>query len=123
MPNYSLIFARTLDHAVASAFQDWRWYGVNELRNQFRRPDTGEQARFVPDVASALNDLRWNTVVYLGRDWHLRNDAGKVVDLIEAKFFKLGDPELPPPRRVKKDDGPSYMDKVRQYNDAFRKGR
>lgn len=97
VPNYSLLFARTLDHAVSSA-AGWKWDGSNELRNEFRRPDTGERARFVPDVPSALNDLRWNTRVYLGGDWEKRRDAERLVDLIESGFFKLVDPELPPPR-------------------------
>lgn len=119
MPNYSLIFARTLDHAHQSAVADWGWQAVDELRNEFRRPDTNERVRWIPDTASALNDLRWLTRVYLGSDWHLRKDAVKVVDLIEAGFFKRIDAELPAPRGRAK-DGPSFTDKTRQLADFIR---
>lgn len=122
MPNYSLIFARTLQHATDSALLDWDWQGVDELRNQFRRPDNGEHARWVPDVPSALNDLRWLTRVYLGRDWEKRTDAAKVVDLIETGFFKLVEPDLPEPRDRRRRAGePSYADKARalaEFNKA-----
>lgn len=119
MPNYSLIFARTLDHAHTSAVTDWGWQVVDELRNEFRCSGTGERVRWVPDVPSALNDLRWLTRVYLGSDWHLRRDAVKVVDLIEAGFFKLVDSELPASRKRAK-DGPSFADKTRQLADFIK---
>lgn len=122
MPNYSLIFARTLQHATDSALLDWQWQGVDELRNQFRRPDNGEHVRWVPDVPPALNDLRWLTRVYLGRDWEKRTDATKVVDLIEVGFFKLVEPDLPEPRDRRRRAGESsYADKARalaEFNKA-----
>lgn len=98
MPNYSLIFARTLEDATNSATIDWHWEPSNELRNEFRRPDTGERARWVPDVPSALYGLRWNTVIYLGRDWGKRRDADRIQVALESGFFKEQDPQLPPSR-------------------------
>lgn len=114
MPNYSLVLARTLAHAEISILSDWKWDSYNELRNEFRRPDTGERVRFAPDVPSALNDLRWNTKVYLGLDWHMRNDASRIVDLIESGFFVNSDPELPNRRERKSSGNSSYVDKVKQ---------
>lgn len=105
MPNYSLIFARTLQHATDSAVIDWQWEPSNELRNEFRRPDTGEKARWVPDVPSALYGLRWLTVVYLGREWEKRRDSEAIRLGMESGFFKQQDPQLPPPRpRRSRDD-------------------
>lgn len=120
MPNYSLIFARTFDHAYASAVVDWKWEPHNELRNQFRRPDNGEMARWVPDVPSALNDLRFNTRVYLGREWEARRDAERVrVLCIPATpetqgsgFFVVCDPELPPPRPRRRNDDLSALKRM-----------
>lgn len=98
MPNYSLIFARTLEDATDSAMIDWQWEPSNELRNEFRRPDTGEKARWVPDVPSALDSLRWLTVIYLGRQWEKRRDVDRIRAALESGFFKQQDPQLPPPR-------------------------
>lgn len=113
MPNYSLLFARTLQDATDSALIDWQWQPYNELRNQFCRPDNGEMVRWVPDVPSALDGLRFNTRIYLGRDWDKRRDADRVRTLsIPATpeeqgsgFFVVCDPQLPPPRpRRSRDD-------------------
>lgn len=105
MPNYSLIFARSLQHAHSSAIEDWQWQFVDELHSEYRRPDTGERARFVPDLPHTLQGLRWNTRVYLGRDWRKRSDASQIMGHVDSGFFKAEDPELPPPRpRTRRDD-------------------
>lgn len=118
MPNYSLLFARTLQDATDSALIDWQWETYNELRNQFRRPDNGEMVRWVSDVPSGLNDLRYNTRVYLGRNWDKRRDTDQIRTLCipatpEAQgsgFFVVCDPELPPPRsRRSRDDDLSTL--------------
>lgn len=112
MPNYSLLFARTLQHATDSALVDWQWEPYNELRNQFRRPDNGEMVRWVPDVPSALGGLRFNTRIYLGREWRARRDSGRIMSLSRpvtpeeqgSGFFVVCDPQLPPPRPRKSRD-------------------
>lgn len=102
MPNYSLLFARTLQDADDSAIIDWGWQAVGELRNEYRRPDTGERARFVTDRHEATLGLRWNTRVYFGRNWEKRVDAERLVDMVETGFFVFVDPTMPPPRAPRK---------------------
>lgn len=110
MPNCSLIFARTLQDAEDSALIDWKWERSDELHSEFRRPDSNERARFVPDGPQSLQNLRWNTKVYLGRDWNKRNDVAHIGTLISEGFFVETDPELPPPRiRVRRDDALSEI--------------
>lgn len=105
MADVALLFARTLDDADASAVIDWKWDRSGELRNEYRRPDTGERARYVQDGPDSLQNLRWNTRVYLGRGWEQRSDAVAITASLNVKFFKEIDPELPPPRaRVTRDD-------------------
>lgn len=105
MPNYSLIFAHTLQDAHDSALLDWHWNHVDELHSEFRRPDTGERARFVQDLPHTLQGLRWNTRVYLGRNWKKRSDASQIMGYLDSGFFLGVDPELPPPRpRSKRSD-------------------
>lgn len=121
MPNYSLIFARSLQHADDSAIIDWHWQRSDELHSEYRRPDTGERARFVPDLPGTLQGLRFNTRVYLGRDWGKRNDAVQIRELTTpatpecggSGFFVVMDPELPPPRiRTRRDDALSEVRKT-----------
>ncbi len=99
MPNFSLIFARDLQFADDSALLDWHWERYDELHSEFRRPDNNERARFVPDGPQSLQNLRWNTKVYLGRGWERRADAHSIRRLIGDGFFVETDPNLPPPRR------------------------
>lgn len=99
MTYYALLFARTLDDADNSAMLDWHWERSGELRPEWRRPDTGERVRWVPDSAGSISGLRWNTRTYLGRDWQRRNDAPQIQHMLDGGFFVVGDPELPPPRR------------------------
>lgn len=104
--NYSLLFARTLQDADDSALLDWKWDKVGDLgHDEYRRPDNGERVRFAPDNIHSLQNLRWATRVYLGRDWLKRNDSHQIKAFIGDGFFKEVDPELPPPRvRAKRDD-------------------
>lgn len=106
----ALLFARTQQDADDSALIDWKWYKTDELHTEYRRPDNNERVRFVPDGPDSLQNLRWNTKVYLGRDWYKRADAYKVRELTlpvkdgGAGFFELCDPQLPPPRRKRNND-------------------
>lgn len=107
MPNYSLLFARTLQDADNSALIDWKWDKIGDLgHDEYRRPDTGERVRFVLDNhGRSLQGLRWNTRIYLGYDWQKRTDAEHIRLLVSEGFFNEVDPELPPPRmRTKRDD-------------------
>jgi hypothetical protein len=104
MPNYSLIFAPSLQAADDAAVNDWRWERYNEMRDEYRRPDTGERARFVKDGPQSLQNLRWSTRVYLVDGWRKRTDASSIMGLLDSGFFVETDPELPPPRPRKKRD-------------------
>lgn len=105
MPNFSLIFARSLDQADFTAVITWHWQRSDELHSEYRRPDTGERARFVPDLPGTLQGLRWNTRIYLVDGWRARSDASQIMGYLGSGFFREEDPELPPPRiRVKRDD-------------------
>jgi|HubBroStandDraft_3_1064219.scaffolds.fasta_scaffold00924_9 hypothetical protein len=103
MPNFSLLFAGSLQDAEDSALADWRWEIFDHLHFEFRRPDSGERVRFVQDRRDTLDNLRWNTRIYLGRNWKRRQDAMIVENLVLERFFVLGDPTLPPPRKRRTD--------------------
>ncbi len=112
MPNHALLFARTLQDADNSALVDWKWDRTGELRPEWRRPDTGERVRFVPDSPGTLQGLRWNTRIYLGYGVKARADAELIRAYVLSGFFKLCDPELPPPRRRPRRD--EALDEVRK---------
>jgi len=103
MPNYSLLFAASLQDAQDSALVDWKWEISDHLHSEFRRPDNNERVRFVFDRPDGLSNLRWNTKVYLGRNWRSRADITNIETLIRERFFTIEDPDLPPPRRRRKD--------------------
>lgn len=111
MPNYSLLFARTAQDADDSASLDWKWDKVGDLgHHEYRRPDTGERVRYVEDGPQSLQNLRWNTRVYCGRNWNRRADAARIKSMLRDGFFSVQDPELPPPRpRARKDETLSEM--------------
>lgn len=113
MPNYSLIFARSLQHADDCAVAVWHWQRSDELHSEYRRPDTGERARYVQDLPGTLQGLRWNTRVYLADGWRQRSDASQIMGYLDSGFFKEEDPELPPPRiRTRRDDALSEVRKT-----------
>ena len=109
---YPLLFARNFQDADDSALIDWKWEKVSDLRSEYVRPDTYERVRFVVDLPGSVQSLRWNTKVYLGRDWRKRNDCAKIIELIDLSFFKVCDPELPPPRPRREND--RLMGEMRQ---------
>jgi len=120
MPNYALLFAHTLQDADNSALVDWKWERTGDLRPEWRRPDTGERIRWVPDSPGTLQGLRWNTRVYLGHNVKRRNDAEVIRTYVMSGFFQLCDPELPPPRkRLRRDDA---LDEVRKQLARLERG-
>lgn len=98
----ALLIARNSHVADGNAFVDWKWWPSNELRHEYRRPDTNEIVRFLPDLPGTTNGLAWGTTVYLGSDANMRNDWPHVSAAISAGQFVQGDPQLPPPRLRKK---------------------
>lgn len=98
----ALLFAATLQDATDSAVTDWKWEYSDQLHFEFRRPDSGERVRFVVDQPHVMDGLRWNTTVYLGRNWNRRRDTKEIVGHLRTRFFLLGEPDLPPPRRRQK---------------------
>lgn len=103
MPNYSLLFASSLQAATDAAL-GWGWEPSDQFHFEFRRPHNNERVRFVPDFREALVGLRWNTRVYLVTGWQNRRDAEKIrVFIVERFFAVVEDPETPEPRRRKRD--------------------
>lgn len=117
MVNFSLILAASASDAELAAIQAWKWEATSELRCEFRRPDTGERVRYVYDGPQSLQNLRWNTRVYLVDGWRKRQDASSVMGMIDAGFFTVEDPELPPPRpKARRDD---ILSELRKRLDEF----
>lgn len=115
MPNFSLLFARSPAEAEASACDEWKWDKVGDLgHDEYRRPDTGERVRFVPDRnGETLQGLRWNTRVYLADAWRHRSDASQIMGMLDSGFFKEADPVLPPPRS-KRDKASDALGEIRR---------
>jgi len=115
MPNYSLLFARTPQDADDSACVDWKWEKVGELHQEFRRPDNGERIRYVMDKrGQTLQGLRWNTRVYLGKDWYKRTDAIHISANLVSGFFVMVDPVLIPRGRRKRTRDERIVDAIKQ---------
>lgn len=101
----ALLFARTLDLADHDAVHNWHWQRTDELRSEYRRPDSGERVRYVPDIPGTLSGHGWGTTAYLGSDWAKRRDAAQIKQALDCGLFITGDPELPPPRpRTRRED-------------------
>lgn len=91
MPTYSLLFALTPEDAIATAVEEYKWLHIDGLQHEFRRNDSLERIKFVPDgpARETLQNQRWGTRVYLGRNWNRRKDAYEIADKVVYQFFNL----------------------------------
>lgn len=118
MPVYSLLFAATPEEAIATALEDYKWLQHEPaLRYEFRRHDSNERIRFVPDgpASETLQNQQYGTRVYIGRGCARRKDVKGIVDaVVNGQFIlvTLEEARYQPPSR-RRGESMSDQDRAR----------